>query len=130
MKLRFCLFVCVVVLLFSCAKDNAFDCFKAKGKTVSETRYPGAFSKLTAYSKIEVTVFKGTEHKVEVIAGQNLLKNIHTHVIDNELKIEDLNTCNFVRGYKHRIKVYVTTPYVSLAANEGVSLLKFNEGFE
>ncbi len=115
--------------LLACNKENAADCFKSNGKTVSEVRYPEPFHSLIVNDKIEVTVFKGSEYKVEVIAGKHLLKGIKTRVLDNELIIENTNKCNFVRGYKHRIKVYVTSPYIKKATNEGVSALTFDEQF-
>ena len=77
--------------------------------------------------KIEVHVFKGTEYKVEVIAGENIIKNISTRVQGGLLTIENHNTCNFVRGYKHVVTVNVTAPYIKSATNQGVSTMSFED---
>lgn len=113
----------------SCRKESALDCFKSNGKEISEIRYPGFFSEIKVNDKIEVTVFKGTEYKVEVIAGKHILKNISTGITDNVLIIENRNKCNFVRGYKKQIKVNITVPRVEKVTNNGVAPLRFHENY-
>ncbi len=73
---------------------------------------------------------QGNEFKVEVIAGKNIIHNIKTKVTGDVLNIEDNNTCNFVRGYKHTVKVNVTMPHIIKAVNYGVGSLTFDAGFK
>jgi hypothetical protein len=66
---------------------------------------------------------------VEVIAGKNIIRNVSTEVKDGILLIENLNTCNFVRGYKREIKVNVTVPYIRKVTNSGVATIRFANDF-
>jgi len=119
-----------VFLFGSCRKENAVDCFKPNGDVITETRYPGEFTKIEMNDKIEVTVFQGPGFKVEVQAGKNIIKNISTRVSDGLLKIENKNTCNFVRGYKKHIRVKVTLPELHSVLNNGVYSLIIDEDFK
>jgi hypothetical protein len=109
-----------VLQLLSCRKENAGDCFKANGQEVSQTRNPGEFLEVEVFDKIELHVKQGAACKVEITAGKNLMKNLHTSIEEGRLKIDNRNTCNFVRGYKRGIKVVVTMPYLKYLQNSGV----------
>lgn len=123
------LYFLLLVVLVSCRKENAFDCFKSTGKSISVLRETGSFRKIEVNDKINVTIYKGPEFKVEVIAGENIIQNISTKVTNGTLKIDNNNKCNFVRGYKHEIYVNVTVPYIELVSNISVAPLKFAEDF-
>ena len=84
----------------SCHKENAFDCFKGNGSEITQLRQPGQFTYIEISDKMEVTIYNGPQCKVEVTAGEKIMRNISTTVSGNILKIENKNTCNFVRGYK------------------------------
>lgn len=120
------LFILMVIVFASCKKENAFDCFKSNGKLVTQTRTVDSFTVIKVYDKIDLNVFQGNELKVEVNAGEHLLSNIRTRVENGVLTIKNSNKCNFVRGYKKRITVNVTVPYVRKIDNEGVGTLKFS----
>lgn len=115
--------------LISCKKENAFDCFAPNGKVISEWRYPKTFSAIEMNDNIEVTIFKGADYKLEVIAGQNIIKNIYTGVEEGVLKIENRNKCNFVRGYKKKMRVNITLPYFHTILSNGVARLNLDEAF-
>lgn len=124
------LIVLAVVFLFtSCKKQHRSDCFKSNGKEVKELRSPGSFTKIEINDKIEVTVFKGPEAKVEVIAGEHVIANILTEVKDNTLRISNSNKCNVVRGYKRQVRVNITVPYLYSALNNSVEKLSFDDNF-
>jgi hypothetical protein len=123
------LYLPFLFLLHGCSKDNRWACFTPTGSEKTERRSVDAFTRIETFNKIQVTIFQGTETKVEVVAGKNIIHNIKTTVKDGVLKIEDDNTCNFVRGYKHTVKVYVTLPYLEKATNNGVGQIFFDEGF-
>jgi hypothetical protein len=117
------------LILVSCKKENAGDCFKSTGKDVAEIRFPGTFSEIEVNDKMEVTLFKGTEYKVEVFAGKNIIKNISAKITDGVLKINNNNTCNFVRGYKRHIRINITVPYIGKILNNGVGMFTVDGGF-
>lgn len=119
----------LLLLIFSCKKENAFDCFKSNGSEITVVRYPGSFAEIEVQDNIELTVSNGSEYKVEVSAGKNIIKNISTKVTDNVLILKNNNTCNFVRGYKRKIRLHVTTPYAQKVTNNGVGPLTFSDAF-
>jgi hypothetical protein len=121
--------LCLVIVFASCKKENAFDCFKSNGPETTETRYPGSFTAIELNDKIEVTVFKGAEYKVEVIAGRHIIKNISAQITDGILKIVNNNKCNFVRGYKRVIKINITVPYLYKITNNSVEDVIFDPEF-
>jgi hypothetical protein len=125
------LFIYFFLLLFclACKKGNLTDCFTTNGKEITEIRYVDTFNSLELYSKIDVYIYQGNEYKVEVIGGKHILKNVKCDVINGTLKIENTNICNFVRGYKRKIKVNVTMPFVSKIVNNGIGLIVLDTSF-
>jgi len=113
----------------SCKKENAGDCFKSNGSEITESRFTESFTKVEMNDKIDVTISCGTEFNVEVFGGKHILISIYTKVKDGVLIIENHNKCNFVRGYKKRVKVNLTLPYLYSAVNNGVATLIINDGF-
>jgi hypothetical protein len=119
----------ITLLFIACKKENALDCFKSNGQEISEARSVGDFSEIHVFDKIDVTIFKGSDYKVEVVCGKNIVKNISVKVIGGILNINNNNTCNFVRGYKRRVVVNVTVPYLSRIENLGVGTIRFDKNF-
>ncbi|MDO8999227.1 MAG: DUF2807 domain-containing protein [Bacteroidota bacterium] len=121
----------ILVLFFfvGCKKENALDCFKSTGSDITETRDLGAFTKITIYDNIDLNISKGTYFKVDVVAGKHIIKNIKTTVADGVLSIENNNKCNFVRGYKRRVTVNVTMPYIVKAESQSVGTIRFADDF-
>jgi hypothetical protein len=128
-SLIFILLLVCCILFSSCRKENSFDCFKGNGEEVTQVRIPGEFSSVDIYDKMEVTVSRGSEYNVSVTAGKNIIKNITTSVHNGTLNIRNMNTCNFVRGYKKTIRVHVTLPYLKRITNNSVGPVYFTEGF-
>jgi len=119
----------ILFFLLSCRKENALDCFKSNGKDITESRSPGHFDYIEVFDKMEVTVYSGTEYKVDVTAGKHIISNISTKVTDGVLRLENNNKCNFVRGYKKTIRVRITVPYVTQITNYGVGPITLAEDF-
>jgi hypothetical protein len=123
-------YLLLMVVFVSCKKENRADCFKSNGADVTETRYVSDFDSIEVFDKFDVTISKGSEHKVEVTAGKHILGNIKCSVKNRNLRIENNNKCNFVRGYKRKIKVHITTPDLKKLFNDGVGPVTFDEDFE
>lgn len=106
------LYSCIiaVLILISCNKPDAPDCFKQAGTITTTTRVLPAFDMLVLDANIEVTIENGTEYKAEITGGKNLLDEVKTTVNSNTLTIDNRNHCNFVRGYHHKIRIKVTCP--------------------
>jgi hypothetical protein len=123
--------ICALLILNfnSCRKENVFDCFKSTGEDIIELRDVGSFRTIEVFDKVKVNIYKGSEYKVEVVAGKNIIRNISTKVTEGALLIENLNTCNFVRGYKREVNVNVTVPHVRKVTNSGVATVRFANDF-
>ncbi|MBN8693330.1 MAG: DUF2807 domain-containing protein [Bacteroidetes bacterium] len=124
------IFALTVVLVNSCKKENAGDCFKSSGKAQISDRALSAFYKIRVEDRIDVFITQSPVYSVKVEAGKNLLSNIKTEVKDSTLYISNINKCNFIRHPKNSIvKVFVTLPYLKRLRNGGVGVVTFENQF-
>ncbi len=99
----------MVLLVSSCKKSNPADCFTSTGKVVEETRSIGPFSWILLKDNVNLHLSQGTENKLVVKAGKNLMKNIVTHTTgDSCLEIANHSSCNWVRSDAVPVNVYLT----------------------
>lgn len=100
----------LLLLLFSCNKENMGDCFISAGASASEVRSVPAFQRILLSDRIDMELTQDTsaEPFVEVITGKNLLGRVSTTVVDGELRIGSGITCNWVRSLKERPLVRVS----------------------
>ena len=94
-----------VLTFCSCNKENAPDCFKTAGEVQTETRDLGNFSKLELNSNLKYELVDTNFCGIEITGPKNLLPKIDAQLSDRVLKIENVNTCNFLRSYEHEITV-------------------------
>jgi hypothetical protein len=105
---------------WSCKKENWCDCVKTTGSDETTVRGISGFTCIRLDDKIDLYIKQGPEFDVRVEAGKNLQKLIKTELDGETLKVVNNNKCNWVRGYKHKIVVYVTAPYFKHIDHEGV----------
>ena len=101
--------ICLGLLLLACNSENANDCFQNAGALKTQEVTVAAFTKLRANRNTTVIIKEGATHKVVIETGENLINDILVKVVDDQLIINNSNTCNFVRDYD-LTKIYVTTP--------------------
>ena len=94
-----------VLTFCSCNKENAPDCFKTAGEVQTETRDLGNFSKLELNSNLKYELVDTNFCGIEITGPKNLLPKIDAQLSDGVLKIENVNTCNFLRSFEHEIIV-------------------------
>jgi len=99
----------MIITVISCNKSSP-DCFKKAGKDSKLERTLTPFKIVQLETNIEITLVKGSDYKVEIFGGQNLLEKVKTSVESGTLIIDNGNGCNFVRGYDDPIKITVTSP--------------------
>lgn len=121
-KLLICL-LCLLALL-SCKKENMCDCVKSSGKENVIYRDLKDFTCIDTKDKMEFYITQGPEYEVRVEAGANLQKLIKTELDGETLKVFNTNRCNWVRGYKHTIRVYITAPYFKHIKNSSVGTIQ------
>lgn len=98
-----------LIALISCDSENASDCLQTSGKVILKEFEVENFNKIDISQGIELIIKEGTETKVVVESGQNLMNGITAEVSNGKLFLRNSNGCNLVRDYNDT-KVYVTTP--------------------
>lgn len=102
--------IVVFVFFISCSKPS--DCIESSGSLITkniEVIESDYFHTIYVEKGIGLVVKEGTEYKVEVRTGENLIDNISVEFKNDVLSLKDNSTCNWVRDYGQTI-VYVTTP--------------------
>jgi len=124
MNYKFYIFLCFVVGMVSCKKENWCDCVTSTGKENVIYHNMSDFTCISAKDKMDVYLTQGPNFEVKVEAGANLQRLIKTELDGETLKVFNNNRCNWVRGYKHKIKVYITAPYFKHIKNMGVGTIQ------
>lgn len=117
------------LICMACNKSSAPDCFKRNGSETSEIRQLGNFSEIVFNDNMDLTLGYGQECKIEITCGENLFSKIGTELSGQTLTIENKNRCNFVRGYKKRIGIRITLPYLKFVEHNGVGTITILTGF-
>ena len=120
-------YLLVLLSIFSCDQEDAWDCIQTSGAPITQELIVDAFDKILVNRDIELVVKQGTEYKVEIQTGENLLDSMEVIVVGNELQLTDPNSCNYVRDFG-LTKMIVTTPVLKeirsstqyVTASEGV----------
>lgn len=73
----------VISSLFGCSEDE----FIGSGDTISEFRYVDFFNEVSSEGTFNVTITKGNEQTVEIIADNNIMQRVRTDVINGKLKL-------------------------------------------
>jgi hypothetical protein len=93
------------------------------------SRQLSPFKRVVLDANLDVILRKGSESKVEIFGAKNLLEKVTTDVNDNTLTIDNRNGCNFVRGYKHKLTVIVTSPNYEMATTNSIGTFKTEDTF-
>lgn len=110
------------LFFYGCRKENLCDCFKGRGSEKTEIRTVSPFHKLVVHDKIDVyyTQSLDSSYEVKIQTGKNLIKLVKVKAENDVLEIRNGNKCNFVRGDKNDIKVFVKAPYIHFIEQQGV----------
>lgn len=93
------------------------------GNVVRETRDLRDFNQITVGGAFDLYVTMGNEWQVEVVADDNLIGHIQTHLNGKTLRIRMEPGTN-IRRYKE-LKVYVTLPAIDKLTASGASTVVF-----
>ena len=110
------IFIILIICFYSCDSEDAGDCFQTAGDIIKVEVMVPSFNKIVTHENIELIVVDGPTQKVEIETGENLLNDIKVDVINNELILNNNNTCNFVRDYS-LTKIFVTSPDINTIRN-------------
>jgi len=115
-----------------CNTENVPDCFKSEGTIVTEEFAVSPFEEIIVYEQVKMFIELGTEYKVVVETGKNLIDGVTVEVENNRLSIRNANSCNLFRDYEIT-RVFVTTPTLNWLQNssgssiESIGTLKFDD---
>ena len=130
----------LILMLFSCNKENAPDCFQNAGEILRSEVEVDNFSKITVFEKVELILKQGDVQKVEIETGEFLKKEVTANVEGDRLILRNGNGCNFLRDYG-LTRIYITSPNITeIRSSTGLpiksdgilgypSLLLFSESF-
>jgi hypothetical protein len=104
-------YILVLGLLFNCDSEDANDCFQKSGKIIQQEVVVADFEKIFVNRNIELILKEAPETHVLIETGENLLNDVEVVVVDNQLRLTDNNTCNYVRDYEPT-KIYVSAPNI------------------
>jgi hypothetical protein len=103
--------VTYLIFIFLIVSCNVKDCFEPDGTIITRDIDVGNFNKIIVGNEISLIIKQGTEQKVTVKTGENLIDNISVNVVDEQLQLEDENSCNLTRDYA-TTTVIVTSPNI------------------
>ena len=106
------IYLVFVLLIMSCDSEDAGDCFQKKGAIIQQEITVGSFDKILVNRDIELIIKEGTEQKVVIETGENLLNDVKAIVSEGKLILTDNNSCNYVREYGIT-KIYITSPNIT-----------------
>ena len=72
--------------IFACDQNNAWDCVQTSGPLVFEELTLVPFEKILVNRDISLTIKQGTEYKVDVETGENLMNDIEISVVGKQLQ--------------------------------------------
>ncbi|WP_081211956.1 head GIN domain-containing protein [Salegentibacter sediminis] len=129
---KFPFIIWLIFSFFSCDSEDAPACIQTAGEIVSEEIEVAAFEEINVFDDVKLFIQQGSEHKVVVETGKNILSGVSVEVLDNRLHIRNEKSCNYLRDYG-LTKVTVTTPTLSWLQNsshqpiESMGVLNFPE---
>lgn len=105
------LLVCLLIMV-SCNTESVNDCFQTAGHIIQQEVPVSDFTSIRVNKNVTLIVRQGSENKVVVETGKNLLNDVEVLVENGELILNDFNDCNFVREYG-TTKIYVTASNIT-----------------
>ncbi|MEE2771873.1 MAG: head GIN domain-containing protein [Bacteroidota bacterium] len=96
-----------LLAMISCDSEDSGDCFQKAGKIVTKEAEVSGFHEIQVYDKIKLFIEQGSEEKVVIESGENLMNEITAEVVDSRLILKNENVCNLFRDYGIT-KIYVT----------------------
>ncbi|MEZ4977097.1 MAG: head GIN domain-containing protein [Flavobacteriaceae bacterium] len=110
--MKYLIYIVLPFLLLACNSENASDCFQTTGTTVQQEFEVSSFHKILVNRNVQLILKQDAEYSVMVETGENLINDVNVEVVDNQLRLTDNNTCNYVRDYA-ATKIYVSAPNIT-----------------
>lgn len=109
--------ICVITLLVGCGTKSP--CLKGQGEIISQVFPISGFNEISVYDNINVELKEGPE-SVKVEAGENMMPYIKLRRIQKVLELHNDNKCEFLRNYKSKVKVTISSPNIEKFTYYGI----------
>ena len=106
------IYILILNFIIACDSENAGDCFQKTGNIIQQEVIVSSFNKILVNRDIELIIEEGSEQKIVIETGENLMNDVSAIVVDGKLILTDDNSCNYVRDYGIT-KIYVASPNIS-----------------
>ena len=113
----------LAILLLGCDKEDAPDCFQNSGKIIEKEIEVSPFEEIIVYDRINLFIEQGSQQKLLVKSGKNIIDDVSAEVVDHRLILRNNNSCNLFRDY-NITDVYVTVPKLTWLQNAGNTVIK------
>jgi hypothetical protein len=100
---------CLLFLFLGC--ERPMDCIESEGPRILREVPVSPFTRLEVYPGIGVEITQGSEYKVFIEAGENLINNVQVTQDGNRLMLRDASQCNWTREYGTAI-LKITAPNI------------------
>ena len=100
------------ILIVFCRCENPSDCIESSGATITKDFIVSPFTRIDVEAGIEVILTEGSEYKVQIQTGENLIENVSVSQDATTLYLKDNATCNWVREYG-QTKAFITAPNIT-----------------
>lgn len=112
LKLKVFLGIFSLLLLNGCSTEDAPDCVQTSGKIISREISLPNFTEIMVFERVKLFIEQGSEQKVIIETGKNLINEVSAVVQDGRLILRNANSCNLIREYEVT-RVYVTSPNIN-----------------
>jgi len=100
-------FFLLLLVLIACKKSNERTCWKSAGETTTKLIWVQPFEKLELYEHVKYTLIQDSVEFVKIEAGKNLIDLVEVISLSSNLKIQNLNKCNFLGYQKRKVSVEI-----------------------
>jgi hypothetical protein len=97
----------ILLVLYSCNKENAFDCIKSTGNIYERPVSTDEFHSISISDNINLIISQGPNEGIMLKAGKNIMPKITFEVKEQVLYVSNKNACNWVRKFENP-QVHIT----------------------
>lgn len=104
-------YILLILLIFACSKEDANDCIQNAGTIIQQEVTVLDFEEILVNRDIELIIEEASDYQVVIETGEYLMNDVEAKVVNNQLRLTNNNSCNYVRDYGIT-KVYVYAPNI------------------
>lgn len=95
-----------IFMVVSCNKGGK--CFSNSGSIIMQARPVSPFDSIDLADNVNLILTQDSVDKITVEAGSNVVSGITTEILNRQLLIRNLNSCNWLRSYDKPLNVHVS----------------------